>query len=502
MAIMKMNKILLINPPWNIFFNQEGSYAPLGLCCIAAVLEKKGYNTKIFNCDLTSDNFRLTSLKTMNDSKDSFADCVDKEKHPIWQEIRKCLKEESPDIIGISVLTSKHTIALKIAVIAKSINPNMKIIFGGVHPSILPDEALKEVVVDYVVRGEGEETILELLNALENDAEIDGIKGVSFRKNGAIVHNEDRDLVKCLDDLGFPARHLIMNSEEMAPIHFGRIFATRGCPYSCIFCSAHKIWTRKVRYRTPENVVDEMILMKAKHGTRLFIFDDDSFTINRKYIEKLCGLLKEKCSNIFWRCETRADLVDDKIIKTMKKAGCVSISVGAESGNNEILKKIKKGVTVEQIKKAVSIIKQNGIMVNVFFMLGFPWETEREINDTLALMKDLRPDGEVGAVYSLVTPYYGTELYKECEDMKVLPSNKKWDSYYHQNAEIHLCKGINKDRYTDLVVEAGKIFDEYNRFNRIKMLLKPRFLLLSIQQRKYFSVNKLILLVKYLFKKK
>jgi len=393
-----IKKVLLISPPWYRIFGGSSFASPLGLCYIAAVLEEHGYDVVIYNADFKN-NLELISDREITARYDEYLRILKNINHPLWKEIQRVISYQSPDIVGISVTTAKYGSALNISHLVKIFDPKIPVVWGGVHPTILPEETIKNKDVDIVVRGEGEYTFLDLIENIDN---LNDVLGITYKENDKIIHNPNRPLIQNLDELPFPARHLLLEKENYPPEAFGNIFASRGCPYNCIFCASHKVWTRKVRYRSPENVVDEIKYIQKTFKTHHFRFEDDSFTINKKWVYEICNLLIKEKLNIQWTTETRADIVTDDLIKKMKLAGCKNITIGVESGNEKILKKIKKGITIEQIKNANKILKQNGVGLSAFFMIGFPWETKREINNTISLMKELDPSI---AVFSVATPY-------------------------------------------------------------------------------------------------
>lgn len=350
------------------------------------------------------------------------------------------------------------------------------------HPTILPDEAVKNRDVDIVVRGEGEYTFLELIKNLES---LDKVLGITYKENGEVIHNQNRALIENVDELPFPARHLILEKENCLPEAFGNIFASRGCPYNCIFCASHKVWTKKVRYRSPQNVADEIKEIKKTFKTNQFRFEDDSFTLNKKLVEGVCDLLIKEKLNIKWTTETRADLVTDDLIKKMKSAGCEDITIGVESGDEATLKRIKKGITIEQIRNANRILKENKMGFSAFFIIGFPWETKREIDKTVSLMKELDPRV---AGFSVATPYPGTELYEIYKSEGLIPEKIDWSRFFHQSPDMYLTKNLTKEETSKIIEEVEKIFDEHNDKKwRERLLSNPMYVIKRAIKGKYYN---------------
>ncbi|MCK5493274.1 MAG: radical SAM protein, partial [Candidatus Omnitrophica bacterium] len=365
---------------------------------------------------------------------------------------------------------------------------------GGLHPTILSEETIKNDCFDYLVLGEGESSFLELtLTILGGDIPLTQIRGIAYMVNGEVVRNAPRELILNLDDIPHPANHLIINKENMLPDDFGRIFASRGCPYSCIFCASNAIWSKAVRYRSPENVVSEIEQINNKFHPVYFHFEDDSFSLNKTYVKQICDLLLSRNIRINWGCETRVDLVADDLLKIMKKAGCAKILLGAESGNESTLKKIKKNTTLAQIRKAVSLCKKHRMETAIFFMIGFPWEGESEIKQTVDFMKELDPQF---AVYSISTPYPGTELFEIYKQEGLIPENINWSTFFHQSPDMFLTTKLPKDRVQDIIESTEKVFLGHNRKKQRLKLLNPFKLFLELKEH-YKSPKELWARVKY-----
>lgn len=476
-----INKILLISPPWYRIFGESSDSSSLGLCYIAAVLEEHGYDVSIYNADYNI-GLQPTSIVKMTSKYEEYLRILNDMNHPLWKEVKTVIAKQSPDIVGISVMTAKYGSALNVANLVKKYDPDIPVVWGGVHPTILPDETIKNKDVDIIVRGEGEYTFLELV---ENLGGLNKILGITYRENGKVIHNQNRPLIENLDELPFPARHLILGKENYYPEAFGNLFASRGCPYNCIFCASHKVWTKRVRYRSPENVVNEIKEIKRAFKTNQFRFEDDSFTSNKKIVEGVCDLLIKEKLNIKWTTETRVDLVTDVLIKKMKSAGCDDITMGVESGDKETLKRIKKGITIEQIRNANRILKENKMKFSAFFIIGFPWETKKEVDKTVLLMKELDPRM---AVFSVATPYPGTELYDICVSEGLLLEKIDWSTFFHQSPDMYLTKNLTKEETSKIIEEVEKIFEEHNSKKWRKILLSdPLYVIRRVIKGKYYN---------------
>lgn len=483
-----MTKILLIYPPWYRFFKGELNAYPIGLCYIAGVLEKHGFdNTYVYNADY-QDGGRFVSQTEMSKLYDEYLNILKNIDHPIWKEIERKITAQKPDIVGISVMTGKLGSALNIAKIIKDFDRDIPVVFGGPHPTILPEETLKNEAVDIVVRGEGEYTFLDMVKNIESD-DLRKVLGITYKDNKKVIHNPDRPLIQNLDELPFPARHLLLDRDKYGPSAFRSLFATRGCPYNCIFCASHKIWTKRVRYRSPENVIDEIKYVRKEFKVKNFYFEDDSFTLNSKWTNKVCDLMINEQLNINWGCETRADHVAEDLIGKMKKAGCRHINIGFESGDEEILKKIKKGITLEQIKTATNIILKNDMKLTAFFMIGFPWETKEEISKTLALIKELNIDHPT---YSIATPYPGTELYEICESEGLIPENVDWSTFFHQSPNMFFSKHLSKNETLQLIKEVEQEIHDFE-IKRARQKLYSFYYIKRIFEDKLYKKPKIIL---------
>jgi len=368
-------------------------------------------------------------------------------------------------------MTVKVPSALKVARICKEINPQIKIVFGGHHPTILPEEMLSHHDVDFVVRGEGEKTFYELLQAMESrQKQYNNIAGLSFRKGDALVHNDDRPLIKDLNTIPAPARDLIWDVETYTPGQLSTLMTSRGCPYDCGFCAAKNIWRRRVRFRSMDSILDEIGELRDRYGLKDIRFYDDSFTVRRSHIEQLCHSLIEKQMDITWSCLTRVDIISDDLIALMKKAGCTKVEIGVESGNKRVLALIGKGATIEEVSAAAQCLSRNKISWSAFFMFGFPTETEEEALDTLRFMKELKPNW---AHISIFTPYPGTDLYDLALKTGMITESFDHTLHSHHNPYLRHTDTIPQERFQAL---STHILAEVHRYNKSSSLLLRRAL--------------------------
>ena len=333
-----------------------------------------------------------------------------------------------PEVVAISCLTFNFEISLKILSYIKEIDPTINSIFGGIHPTLLPKEVLAHELVDAICIGEGEETFLEYLNQLEKGESLKGIKGIWFKENGKIIHNELRPLIPNLDNLPFPNWDLWDIGKYLkspSHMHYMDILASRGCPYNCTYCSNHALRRilpgKYVRYRSAENIINEIKSMKEKYqrmGFKFINFWDEIFGLNKKILEEFCqkyideGLHEE----IFWTCNNRADLVSEKWARLVKKAGCFLVRMGIESGNETIRNKIyNKKITNQQIVDATRILKKNDIMIRFNLMLGGPGETIGTMEESVKIVKKLKPDT---FFFSIFQPLPKTRIIEKIRKLK------------------------------------------------------------------------------------
>mgnify|MGYP001619048145 CR=1 FL=1 len=279
---MKIKKILLIDPPFFRFFNESQSGAPLGLCYLASNLIRAGFkDVFIYNADFD----HLKRLKECNkyffeevDSFDSYKKRIRNLCDPIYKEVLSNIAEYKPDIIGISIKTAKFFISKTIIELIKQDYPDTIIVAGGPHPTVMPEHVLKNTKADFLLRGEGENIFTEFVKRVNDGGNLSNLQGLSYRKDGNTLHNPLPDFIADLDSIAFPDKDVILHRDSMVNDDFGNIFSSRGCPFSCSFCDSRSIWSQKVRRRTPQNIVDEIIFLKEKYGTSFFSFSDDSLS--------------------------------------------------------------------------------------------------------------------------------------------------------------------------------------------------------------------------------
>lgn len=446
--------ILLINP--QLYGVQSEPRFPLSLGYIASVLCNDGHNTQIIDAN---------ALKLSDD------------------QIEKMIRNTTFDAVGMTGLITQFKQVQGITSIIKN-NSSATIVLGGGLASAAPEIVLKKTDIDIVVIGEGEKTASELFRAIESGSPLENVSGVWFKMDGTILNTGPRKPIDDVSSLLFPAWDLFPmeryfdNAVMCMPKRRISIITSRGCPYHCTFCF-HSIFGHRYRGRTAENVFDEIELLHKKYDVRGFVFEDDTFVLDKKRVHKLCDLITESELKIYWTCNARTDLIDDELIRKMKRAGCIAISYGIESGNQNQLDKIKKGIIVENAYKVIDMTKKAGILTHGFIMIGIPGETIDTINDSIKFCKQAGLDVE----FTILTPIPGSRIYQdavETKRMKVTADElvENWGSWLN-NVLVNFTN-LSDEKLIEMKRIAEKeIFNSYYK-NNIRFIIKMLFLELKI----------------------
>ncbi|MBU4210210.1 B12-binding domain-containing radical SAM protein [Patescibacteria group bacterium] len=354
-----------------------------------------------------------------------------------WKEFGEKVLAISPDVVGLSLMTSEMGNTAGVINFIKKIRPKARIIVGGPHVTVLPKETVSMSGVDVGVIGEGEVTFLDLLRCFEKNGKLNFVNGIVFKLKDKIVFTKARQYIRNLDKLPFVDRNIIGSEGWYSKAYglffpmrypFANVIVSRGCPGRCTMCqpTLDLIFGRPARFRSPENVVGEIRELIEKYKIKSIIFWDDTLTANVKWLEKFSNLLIRKKINIDWWCYSRVNNINDDILEIMKRSGCKMICFGVESGCQRILNEVmRKGTTVKQNIKAVSLCRKHGILVNANVMIGSPTETLKEVKMTDALLKITKPD----IVWASVTsPLPGTYLEEDARK-KGLIITKKWGDF-------------------------------------------------------------------------
>lgn len=341
---------------------------------------------------------------------------------------------EKPYIFGLSCLTANIARGYALAKIIKNLYPDAKIIFGHIHPTVLPEEALNTGDIDIVVRGEGELVLDSLYDAIKNGRSIDSISGISFFKNSQIIHNPVSEFISLSDLPAFPY-HLFDRSRY----DFSYIATSRGCPYNCIFCSQKNISGGRVRYLEIERVVDQIKILVDQYGQKCLSIVDDNFVVDKERVKKLCqAIVREGLhKKTFFSCQTRGDAITKDILGYLKEANFKTIGLGLETASERLMKIINKGERVEDNIRAARLIKSMGLNIAGAFILGLPTETRQERWQSYHLAKDLDIDY---VRFNNATPYPGTVLYKIAKEEGRLNIYGTWENF---NAVATLIGGLS-----------------------------------------------------------
>jgi len=383
------NSVLLVQPPeLNVLpdFKRTppiGFGFPIGLGYLAAVLEQNGVQVHILDAQFQ----RLSPSQVLKE-----------------------VELQHPEVVGITTYTPNIRTAVKIGQLVKKHTP-AKVVMGGPHASFDHSLLFQHHSCDIIVYGEGEYTFLDLLKALKANSNLSQVQGICYLENGHLKITPPRKPIENLDELPFPARHLVdfkryLSSHE----NVVQVITSRGCVFRCVFCSSSHLF-QKWRARTPENIIAELNHIKSKYPqTKHVEFMDDLFTHDLRRIFRLCELMLDHRLNLTWNCLTRVTDINEDLLRIMAKAGCIQINYGVESGDTQILKNIRKGITPEQCHKAIELTHKTGIKTNSFFMIGNPGENHDSIQKTMRFARALAKSTDTFPLCFITTVYPGTEL--------------------------------------------------------------------------------------------
>ena len=361
----------------------------------------------------------------------------------------------------------------------------IKVVFGGMHPSVVPKETISYADVDFVVKGEGELTMLELIESLNKQGQLGAIKGLLFKKDGDIIENANRELIDDLDSLPFPSRSLFKNISYTYPdalyAECAPIITSRCCPGRCTYCNASSIFGRIFRARSAENIVDEIeYLIRDYCIKEVHIWDDNFVTKKERVFQIRDEILKRNIKIKFaFPNGIRADFLDKEILKALKEMGTYSIAIGVESGSQKVLDMAKKGIRLQKIVNAFELARELHLETWAFFMFGLPGEDTASANETIDFAKRLNPDI---AKFHILKPYPGTEVHQYLKENDLLLSYI-YDNYGIHTAPVHRLHNLSeaqllmlqKKAYQDFYFRPGKILQQAMRIkslNRLRVNLK------------------------------
>jgi len=448
-------KILLMNPPMKedeLFTESSKETAsrtpPLGIGYLASYLEKQGHEVKIW---------------------DGFV-----EKHS-WNEVGEIAR--SYDILGVHVLSSFVVRAYDFAKFLKENLPDKPLLLGGCHVSALPLEAMENPFVDFVVVGEGEITVTELIDAIKNKSDVSKVQGLYYRNmKGEVKFSGYRPLIQDINILPYPARHLFnwelyktSEARKSSTKKDMAILTSRGCPYNCSFCSKD-VTGHKIRNFSMQKVIDEIKHLIKEYGVEEISIWDETFTFNKERVIEFCKALKNEKLNITWTCSSRIDRVDEELLKVMKNHGCNFIAYGIESGNEEVLKNMNKKITKDMIRKTIKLTKKVGIPIRGYFMVGLWGDTKESINDTIKFAKELDLDI---ATFTMMVPLPNTLDYeracKQANFQKEYWKTRMFPEFNFLDDPIYVPESMTKQ---ELIAMHKKAYHSY--------YFRPKFLIRSV----------------------
>jgi anaerobic magnesium-protoporphyrin IX monomethyl ester cyclase len=383
-----------------------GAWPPLGILYLAAVLEQKGVEASVL--DQAAKGLTV-------------------------KETAKWVKAENPDVLGFSTFATSGRTAAVISAEVKKENPNVTVVFGNYYATFNPERVLRKYPsVDIIVRGEGERTVVDLVDCLKNKGRLKDVLGISFRNEGGVASTAESPLIKDLDGLPFPDRslvgedyHSVMAGANIAPRKFTSIVSSRGCVYRCRFCCCTQFAHNRWRPRSVENTMEELRFL-ASEGYKQFIFVDDNFTGNPKNVIRLCREMRREKLDMEWICEGRVDNGSYEMFWETAKAGCKVLYFGIESANQRILDYYNKRITPEQSRTAVRTARKAGADIIVgSFIVGAPDETREEIRNTIEFANRIPIDVPQ---FNILGVYPGTDIWDECEAKGLLKGGEYWET--------------------------------------------------------------------------
>ncbi len=404
-----MEKLLLINPPYNLEVYKENKnfsvHPPVGLAYLAAFMREYGYDVEIIDSN------------ALNISK---------------EELINTIIDHPSRFIGFTSVTATINLVSQICDKIKEKSDKV-LILGGQHATFKDEEVLAACKsIDYIVRGEGEMTLLRLLNRLKINKTANELMGITYLQNSKVISNPDRPPIKNINKIPFPAWDLLPRSKYRLNgfqdigyegEQLGKLISTRGCPNKCTFCSSAHFWG-KPRFRDVDNIYDELVYLTQELKVKHIDFMDDCLTIPVSRFKGLCNRIIENNLDFKWSCYSRVQNINEELVQQMKKAGCFMVLLGIESGNQEIIDSIKKNITLEQVTKAVKLFKKYNIDCLGFFMIGLPQDTQSTVHETVRFAQELNLDFPF---FSVTTPFPGTELYDWFMSSNLAPSSFEWN---------------------------------------------------------------------------
>ena len=430
-----MIDVLLIAPSAPSLYTEEAFSVsenmapPLGLCYLASCLKDAGFSVAI-------EDFHI-------ERKDPSA-------------VVALVEKLQPTIVGISATTPAFPAATMIARNVREASPGVRVVLGGMHGTFCYPEALASGCFDVVVIGEGEVTLVEYArHVIHRAMRLQDIRGIAFSDDSReLVKTAPRTPIENLDLVPFPSKDLLKIERYDQK---GAMITSRGCTANCVFCACAAFAGRHFRFRSPENVVDEIAHHIDRWDVRQFEFHDDAFTLNKERAMRICDLIIKRCPSIEWGCQSRVTGFDQRMAESLCEAGCKCVQFGVESGNEEVLDSIGKGITLSEAQAAVIAARKAGIPnIIASFIIGHPNDTRETVNDTVDFAKRLIDHGATGTPISVLTPFPGTSVYHRAAQMGIIIENLDWEDYVLSRANIstrHLSRDDLRRSYFEALFE-------------------------------------------------
>lgn len=463
-------KVLLVNPQQTFYRGSDipAGNLPLGLMYIAAVLERGGHEASILDAFMEDPLVWKSEEKTM----------IGMPPRRIREEIGK----RNPDVVGVSnPFTSQLENAIAICGLAKEVNPRIVTVVGGPHVSAVPLQFLSQAKsADIAVIGEGEQAMLDLASIIEKNKKLSEVPGIAFRNGNAIIQTQPRSWLKNLDELPYPAYHLVNMEKYLHPrkIEYRSfqnrsisMITSRGCPFNCCFCSVRIHMGRLFRSHSPDYVADHIDHVVRRYRVKTIFFEDDNLTLDIERFEAICDRILEREINVKWETPNgvRADCLNARLLRKMKRSGCQSLFFGIESGDQSVLSKvIGKNLDLGKVVEVAKTCKAIGLKTGAFYIIGFPGEKKENMLRTIEFALRLRFDYDVGMHLFFATPSIGTRLYEECIQKGYIPRDLTSRSF----AEARQAQGVplieTEDFATSELQDIARV--AVKRYRRLSLL--------------------------------